>query len=265
MLTEKHPWSRGDMDRYGRSIRDGTEFDRELATDILLWNSELAREAEDIVAAVGRDAPVIVMQVSGRLKTEVSTRQKLQRQSMKLSQMQDYVGVRITVDGGLNDQENLVGLLSEAFLQAGANTVKVKDILEVPHSGYRAVHLHVTAPAGRFEAQVRTVVQDAWANAYEALGDLTGREVRYGTTPDSGPVAGVVTWMQMISESSHAWEQSVALWEQTQEETVVPVDPGLRVFGGVRAYRKLVRDHRISLVYSLDNAGIRFRSLKEAR
>lgn len=112
---------------------------------------------------------------------------------------------------------------------------------------------------------MRTVVQDAWANAYEALGDLTGREVRYGTTPDSGPVAGVVTWMQMISDSSHAWEHSVALWERTQDKPVVPVDPGLRVFGGVKAYRKFVRDHRSSLVESLVNAGRHFRSLKEAR
>jgi hypothetical protein len=46
---------------------------------------------------------------------------------------------------------------------------------------------------------------------------------------------------------------------------VVPVDPGLQVFGGVRAYRRFVRDHRISLVYSLANAGIRFRRLKEAQ
>lgn len=265
MLTEKYPWSRGDMDRYGRAVRDGTEFDKELARAIYTWNARLAREAEDIVEAVGKTAPVAVDQVSGRVKTEISTRQKLQRQSMKLSQMQDYVGVRITVGGGLVEQVTVVELLEAVFRDAGAATVKVKWILAEPHSGYRAVHLHVTASAGRFEAQVRTVTQDAWANAYEALGDLTGREVRYGSTPDSGPVAGVVTWMQMVSDSTHYWEESVRLWEQSQRETVVAVDPGLQVFGGVKAYRRFVLEHRRSLVESLLNAGAHFRSRKEAR
>lgn len=96
MLDTKHLWSRGDMDRDGRSIRDGAEFDKELARSIYSWNAQLAREAEDIIDSVGRNSSVVVEQVSGRVKTETSTRQKLQRQSMKLSQMQDYVGVRIT-------------------------------------------------------------------------------------------------------------------------------------------------------------------------
>lgn len=119
------PFAGRGRDRYGRSIRDGTEFDRELAADIRAWHFRLARSAEDIVVTVGREAPVAVLQVSGRVKTEVSTRQKLQRQSMKLSQMQDYVGVRITVNGGLNDQIRVVRLLADAFSAAGATSVKV--------------------------------------------------------------------------------------------------------------------------------------------
>lgn len=45
MLTKRHPWSRGDMDRYGHSIRDGTEFDRDLSTDIRAWHFRSLKEA----------------------------------------------------------------------------------------------------------------------------------------------------------------------------------------------------------------------------
>lgn len=265
MLTEKHPWSRGDMDRYGRSIRDGTEFDRELATDIRAWHFHLLDEVKGILESALSGADIGYFSITKRVKTEISTRQKLQRQSMKLSQMQDFAGARVTLRGGLREQADAVAAVVEAFEKAGARSVRVKEILDVPHSGYRAVHLHVTAEAGRTEVQLRTETQAQWANAYELLADLTGREVRYGENSLSGPVAGVVTWMQMTSDSTYEWEKSVQVWEDAQRESVVPVDPGLQVFGGVKAHREFIVRHRNALVELLSYAEDHFRRLKEAQ
>lgn len=265
MLTEKHPWSRGDMDRYGRSIRDGTEFDRGLATDIRVWHFRLLDDVKDVLQTALSGQGSAYFSITKRVKTEISTRQKLQRQSMKLSQMQDFAGARVTLRGGLREQADAVAAVATAFEAVGARSIKVKEILDVPHSGYRAVHLHVTAEAGRAEVQFRTETQAQWANAYELLADLTGREVRYGENSMSGPVAGVVMWMQLTSDSTHAWERSVQAWEGSQEEPVVPVDPGLQVFGGVKAYRLFIQRHRKALVELLSYAEDHFRKLKEAQ
>lgn len=81
----------------------------------------------------------------------------------------------------------------------------------------------------------------------------------------SGPVAGVVTWRRMTSDSTYAWEKSVQVWEETQRESVVPVDPGLRVVGEVGAYREFIRKHRNALVESPSCAEDHFRKLKEAQ
>lgn len=59
----------------------------------------------------------------------------------------------------------------------------IKDYRHESHSGYRAVHVWLRLPAGRAEVQVRTRLQGQWANAFEALADSVGREIRYGGLP----------------------------------------------------------------------------------
>src|SRR5699024_2188125 len=66
------------------------------------------------------------------------------------------------------------------ILETAKVNVKIDDILESPHNGYRAVHLRITSSeAGRVEVQLRTLLQTAWANAYEKAGDIAGRSIRY--------------------------------------------------------------------------------------
>lgn len=50
--------------------------------------------------------------------------------------------------------------------------------------GYRAVHVVPRVRGCRVEIQVRTHLQDQWAQAMEALGDVWGRGVRYGEGPE---------------------------------------------------------------------------------
>ncbi|MBT1165172.1 hypothetical protein JS534_11270 [Bifidobacterium felsineum] len=75
------------------------------------------------------------------------------------------------------------------------------------HSGYRAVHVIAGLPRGIFaEIQVRTLPQDAWANAFEALADRLGRNIRYGEIPQDTISAKIVKQFFELSDSFGAYE-----------------------------------------------------------
>ncbi len=61
---------------------------------------------------------------------------------------------------------------------------KVKDRRSKPMHGYRAVHLVVQVDDLPIEVQVRTRMQDRWAQITEGLADKWGRQIRYGGVPD---------------------------------------------------------------------------------
>jgi hypothetical protein len=54
-----------------------------------------------------------------------------------------------------------------------------------PRFGYRAVHLIVRIDELLVEIQIRTEMQDSWAQIVERLGDRWGRDIRYGGDPES--------------------------------------------------------------------------------
>jgi hypothetical protein len=53
-----------------------------------------------------------------------------------------------------------------------------------PRYGYRAVHLIVRIDQMPLEIQIRTQMQDTWANIVERLADRWGRGIRYGQDPE---------------------------------------------------------------------------------
>lgn len=53
-----------------------------------------------------------------------------------------------------------------------------------PRFGYRAVHLIVRIDGIPVEIQVRTALQDTWAQIVERLADQWGRGIRYGQEPE---------------------------------------------------------------------------------
>lgn len=108
----------------------------------------------------------------------------------------DFAGVRVDLDCTLDEQLALAEEIADHF---GPDRSRVKDIRDEPHSGYRAVHVWLRLPAGRVEVQIRTLGQSVWANTYERMGDLFGRGIRYGETPDNPVVGTVVDAMKTIS------------------------------------------------------------------
>jgi ppGpp synthetase/RelA/SpoT-type nucleotidyltranferase len=139
------------LDEYRRSFSEAYEF------VVRTIRSELHREP------TGRPA-----------KSTTSVREKLRRETIRLSQIQDIAGCRLVVDG-IVEQDELVLQLKALF----DNTVVV-DRRERPSNGYRAVHLIIFRDGKVVEVQVRTSLQHLWAEWSEKLSDLTDPEVKYG-------------------------------------------------------------------------------------
>lgn len=126
---------------------------------------------------------VVGLEPSTRLKTHNSLIEKMKRDRTALSRMQDIGGLRIVKAMDLKEQDELL----EATLAAFSGSV-LHDQRERPNHGYRAAHVHLDLNGFRLEIQVRTELQDVWAQTNEKLGDLFGRgPFRYGAElQDSG-------------------------------------------------------------------------------
>ena len=116
---------------------------------------------------------------TSRLKTVGTIVDKLKRERTRLSKMQDIAGVRVVSSGGLEEQDEVVRSISSSFLDG-----KIIDRRRTPNHGYRAVHVIVEEDGCPVEIQVRTKIQDEWAQLMESAADAFGRQIRYGEPPD---------------------------------------------------------------------------------
>lgn len=117
--------------------------------------------------------------LSARQKNANTIIEKMRRSHTALDRMQDVAGVRVIVDGGRAAQAQAVKEITAQFRDA-----RVSDLLSHPHAGYRAVHVVVMEQGHHVEVQVRTPLQNLWAQAFERLGDHWGRQIRYGQPPE---------------------------------------------------------------------------------
>jgi ppGpp synthetase/RelA/SpoT-type nucleotidyltranferase len=108
---------------------------------------------------------------------------KLRRTTLKLKDIHDLAGARIVVDGGRLEQDRVVERIMQAFGSCPKAPLMI-DRREKPSHGYRAVHVIVFEDSMPVEIQVRTGLQDKWAQIAEKLGDIWGRGLRYGLGPD---------------------------------------------------------------------------------
>ncbi len=144
------------------------------------------------------------IETTARLKTTNTIVEKLRREKTRLSEMQDIAGIRIVASGGLVEQDLLVGRVAAIFPGA-----KMVDRRKRPSHGYRAVHQIVRVDGFLVEIQVRTDLQNLWAQAFERFADRAGREIRYGSIP-----AGCEQAVEEVLTAA----REVALIEQQEEE-----------------------------------------------
>jgi ppGpp synthetase/RelA/SpoT-type nucleotidyltranferase len=126
---------------------------------------------------------------------------KLARQRVRLSQMQDVAGCRLLVPDRAA-QDVTVARLTTAFPEA-----HVVDRRLNPSYGYRAVHVIVALRRRSIEIQVRTRLQHLWAELSEKLADAFGNEVKYGQ--------GLPVVVDILTRSSALVDRAET--EQTQD------------------------------------------------
>jgi DNA-binding protein len=119
------------------------------------------------------------LEPTSRLKTVQTIIEKLQREKGRLSTIQDIAGARVVADMTRDEQDNVVASIGNLF--PGAKEI---DRRARPSFGYRAVHVVVTVEGRFVEIQVRTELQNLWAQLLERLADQWGRQIRYGQSPN---------------------------------------------------------------------------------
>ena len=133
-------------------------------------------DAQDILMARLGDAGT----TTSRLKTVQTLVGKLRREAgMDLARVQDIAGLRIVRGMTLAEQSDLSARI--ANLVEGARVI---DRRERPSYGYRAVHVVARVDGRLVEIQIRTALQDRWAQIVERMADPWGRQIRYGEPPN---------------------------------------------------------------------------------
>ena len=103
---------------------------------------------------------------------------KLVRLRTRLSRMQDIAGCRVEVEN-MPQQDRVVDQIFKFYPEA-----QIDDLRVEPSHGYRAVHVIVKVAGVPVEIQVRTPLQNGWAQATESLADSFDPEIKYGGGPD---------------------------------------------------------------------------------
>jgi hypothetical protein len=163
--------SKTQVDRLGERLRDTalTEADLKLLDEYRL----ALRDAYDHVVLTLREK--LHLEPTGRAaKSTSSVIEKLRRESIRLSQMQDLAGCRIVVKD-LAEQEAVVESLSSVFQEAS-----IIDRRATPSHGYRAMHVVVRVSGRPVEIQVRTELQHLWAELSEKFADSYDPKLKYG-------------------------------------------------------------------------------------
>ena len=191
--TKPDSFTTSAVHKVGRNLRLGNSFNEDVFDAFMEHQArmcdEVAKTVQDSMNSLlspfnPQDEPVQPSSrayfLSARPKTTTTLVEKLRRMpSTPLENIYDVAGARIDCDMTLSEQTELADMIEANLLHAGVKKVKQSDLREQPHSGYRALHLHIFSEAGRAELQIRTPLQAQWANLYEVAADIYGREIRY--------------------------------------------------------------------------------------
>lgn len=138
------------------------------------------------------DAGIIVAAVEGRVKTEASLAGKLELKGSKyasLDDVTDILGLRV-ITFYTDDVDKIASVL-ERFLEIDwENSIDQRKLHKLNSFGYNSLHYICRLPEAmysekdcpavnrvRFEIQMRTALQHAWANMYHDTGYKSGVEI----------------------------------------------------------------------------------------
>jgi ppGpp synthetase/RelA/SpoT-type nucleotidyltranferase len=162
------------IDRLGDRLRKGvfTADDARLLSEYRESFSEAVDSVADYLSRLVHTNDTITKRTA---KSTISIIAKIQRERTRLSTMQDVGGMRVVVSGVV-PQEYLLRKIQGDYPQA-----VIDDKRDQPsQTGYRAVHVIVRENGRNIEIQIRTKMQNEWAQSSEKLADRYGIEIKYG-------------------------------------------------------------------------------------
>lgn len=145
--------------------------------DALPKYSRLTDAVSTIIKSLLEDKKIEYLTISDRTKDEASIIEKIRRKNYHnpLKQLTDISGIRIILYIE-SDVDKVYKILSEAFEADTENSSNRDEVLSANEVGYRSVHLvcelgrkrtslpeFASFKALKFEIQIRTVLQHAWA------------------------------------------------------------------------------------------------------
>lgn len=210
------------IDKLGERLRAGQPTESDLIA-LSTYRNGFALPAKavfDVVQAVSGLQPTIRSE-----KTTLSVVAKLRREGIRLSQIQDISGCRVTVEN-LAAQDVLVNILMTRFPDA-----KLYDRCLQPAHGYRAKHVVAKHSGKWIEIQIRTTVQHRWALLSEKAADMFGQDVKYGTGDKD-----VLAELALISTKFAEAESSSANFDAEQ---MVRIDKNVTDFWERKLRRKI--------------------------
>jgi putative GTP pyrophosphokinase len=197
--------SKSQIDKLGERLKSDVVSDSDL--ELLDRFRRTFGPAYETVVSTIRDT--LKMEPTGRpAKTIESVREKLRRESMRLTQIQDIAGCRIVIPA-IHDQDRAVIRLGEKFGDG-----VVVDRRQKPSYGYRAVHVIVRRAERQVEIQIRTELQHQWAEVSEKAAD-SDPGIKYGKgDPEQGSLlsrlSDAIYEHELISEKIRVASQSLA-------------------------------------------------------
>jgi ppGpp synthetase/RelA/SpoT-type nucleotidyltranferase len=184
VAAPRPPVSRNQLDQAGTRVRRAAEAGEPVAESVREtiaafrdWHVGTGFFVEEMLVAALHSRTNLSQEqlpITSRAKTPDAILAKLRRQPTSLARMQDIAGSRVVV---LNlELQDLV--LDVVHMLYQAEHVATDDSREHgDRLGYRAVHVIVRVDGRLAEIQVRTRLQDRWAQLVEAMDDAGVRVI----------------------------------------------------------------------------------------
>ena len=142
---------------------------------------EVAGEVYSRLRQTFDEAGLLVAAIEYRVKTEDSLAGKLELKGGKyhsLADITDIIGLRV-ITFYVDDVDKVASAVERLFEVDWENSVDKRKIHEIDSFGYLSLHYICSVPGFpyRFEVQMRTVLQHAWANMNHDTGYKSGVEV----------------------------------------------------------------------------------------
>jgi len=155
-------------------------------------SEELTASVRDCLASAG----IIIAALESRVKTEKSLTGKLELKGHKytsLADITDIVGLRV-ITFYTDDVDKVASNLERMFEVDWENSVDKRKLHEIDSFGYLSLHYiyHIPDSHYRFEVQMRTVLQHAWANMNHDTGYKSGVEVPHKYLRNLSRLAGML-------------------------------------------------------------------------